>query len=331
MNFSKILLSISFWCFSTQTVLQAVPVVINQLVAIVGSEVITTLDLKNLTRGTLAPGTKPADGAAAGSAPQGEPALLKKQALESKIETLLVKNEAVRLGIEAKDKDIDFTIGDILAKNRIDLPTLTRLLEEQRKPYSEYREEIAFQIEKYKVINKVIRSKAEVTELDIKNAYEKEYGSKNLKELVSFQSLFIPTKKPAEAKHSSNVSEIEEAIRAGTAFDELVLRYSDEAERKTTKGLHREIPLESLAPELKKALVKMTIDQVVGPLVSANAIYFVKLLARTTVLATEISQVRQQLSQQLLEKELENQYREWLKDAKNQTFIDIRDPLLRDS
>lgn len=111
-----------------------------------------------------------------GGAPEKEVAQMKSEVLDSLIENRLLDLTAQRAEVEAEDDEIDRTIASIAAENRISLDTMRRSVEAQGLSYEEYRQKIAQEIVRQKLMGGMVRSKIDVSEAELRKLFEERYS-----------------------------------------------------------------------------------------------------------------------------------------------------------
>lgn len=116
---------------------------VDKIVAVVGGEIITESDVRQL----------PKEG--------------KKEPLTELIHARLLDQEMEKLGIEVSDGEIAEAIQGILSKNKIGLENLKAELVQKGIPYERYKKDIAGQIRKMKFIGRVIVPRIRLTEEEV--------------------------------------------------------------------------------------------------------------------------------------------------------------------
>ena len=85
-----------------------------------------------------------------------------------------------------------------------------------------------------------------------------------------------------------------------------------------------EIGEKGLLPELARALVGVKNQEITQPIETTNGVHVVQLLERKAKQPTTYASVKDQIYQELYQKEVERQMKVWLDELKGSSAIDIR-------
>ncbi|MFH1726988.1 MAG: peptidylprolyl isomerase [Pseudomonadota bacterium] len=239
---------------------------------------------------------------------------------------LIVSDEAKKIGLDASDKDIDYTINNIMKSNNISKDQLVVFLGQEGKSYEKYRREIKLQVEKYKLTNKIIRPKVSITDIDLEDYYKKNYLNENKRQLVKFQSIFISKKERDASEIKKRIETIKKAVKQSDVndFEKLVLKFSDSDNVASTKGILKGIKLDELAPSFKDAFQKMNIGELSGLIEAKNGYYFAKLLDIYSEATEPFEEVKETISNVLMQERMEKRFNMWLQEVRAKSHIDIR-------
>ncbi len=134
--------------FASASLLQAAELV-DRIVAIVGTEVITLSDL------------------------QAAPRSGKKDPLNGLIREKILKIETERTGIEVTSDDLARGIAEVLRRNRISIDQLKEEMARQGKTFEQYKEELRREIRRMKFMGQVIVPRIRVSEEEIQKGLGK--------------------------------------------------------------------------------------------------------------------------------------------------------------
>ncbi|MDA3916485.1 MAG: SurA N-terminal domain-containing protein [Deltaproteobacteria bacterium] len=164
-NWSILFLMTIYWIFSCSVSAE----VIDRIVAIVDSEIITLVELNKGTstyRGKIE--------AAAYSDDQKQKMIqeINLKVLNALIDTSLTNQEAKKYRISVSDNAIDKAVENMMASKSMSIEELERALNNEGLTLTEYRKNIKKQILRTKLISNVVQSKVVVLDSDIKLYYE---------------------------------------------------------------------------------------------------------------------------------------------------------------
>ena len=104
-----------------------------------------------------------------------------RQMLSQLIEKKLVLQEAKKLEITLKDKDVEHALEDVQKRNKIDLKTLERELAKQGATLDDYKKILEGEILQSHTIGRAVHSKINVSDKDIQEFYEQNMKGKERK------------------------------------------------------------------------------------------------------------------------------------------------------
>jgi peptidyl-prolyl cis-trans isomerase C len=159
---------------------------------------------------------------------------------------------------------------------------------------------------------------ASLSETELKAYYDKHKGRFSRPEMVRGQLLYLLKRQGTGAStFEQKQAAIPEALKRGEDFTQLVRQYSDSPAERSNGGftgwiltgeLSKRYPAEIIA-----ALASAEAEtQVMGPIETEQAIYFVKVAERRAALETPFEQVRQRIEQQLNQATRQERYEAYL-------------------
>ena len=267
-------------------------VVLDRIVAVVGNESITWVDLRQAMEDELAPqlkGVSEEERARALSEAEGE-------YLQTMILRTLQLQEAVKQRVDATPEDIDAAISDIIGKYNMDQEAFRKVILEEGLQWDRYRRIIGDQISMQRIVDRMVRKK--IPEPESVEGASALYAVR----LVLFAL------KPGEDTEAlkPRVESFLDELSAGASFEELEPRYSD--------GPAGTINIEesSMSVELREALEGMGLGQVSSPFSTERGIMVVKLYERRSPEDREH------------ERMFNNRYERWIKELMGNAYIDVR-------
>ncbi|HSA59739.1 MAG TPA: SurA N-terminal domain-containing protein [bacterium] len=133
--------------------------IVDRVVAVVGSDIITLSDVKKFSAQRSA-NPRLAEGMAGAPAASKDP-------LEALIREKLLKLEMERLGVAATDGEIDAAVNDVVTRNGITLDILKSELSRKGTPFEKYKKDLGDQIRQMKFLSQVIFPRIKISEDDV--------------------------------------------------------------------------------------------------------------------------------------------------------------------
>jgi parvulin-like peptidyl-prolyl isomerase len=160
----------------------------NRVAAIVGSKIITSMDLSQAISVEY-----PLDEFK--NLPQVEQEKIKNKKLAGLIDDLLISLKAASMGISITDENVDATIERVLKQNHMTRETLEQALAHQGLSFKSYRNKIASDLLKAKFVSKVVKANIVIPNQEIID-YAKAHDLFDEKETITLAQIFIPKKSP---------------------------------------------------------------------------------------------------------------------------------------
>lgn len=233
--------------------------VVDRVVAVVGDSVILKTDLDERVFRLLA---------ARGQTMPEDPAVLDRlyrEALEGAINELLVIQAAARDSITVEDSEVTRLVDREIARQRQALGgelAFTQAIRETGMTLNEYREELAVQIRRQRMIDAYIsslqreRRPPPVTEAEAREFFESQRQNLGQRPAtISFEQVVVrprPTEAAREAARAE-AEEILEQLRNGADFEEMARRYTDEPGGRERAGDLGWFRMGQMVPEFERA------------------------------------------------------------------------------
>jgi len=299
------------------------PEVIDRIVAVVNSDIITLYDLNRAF--------KPYEEniKALQYAPERERQTLfqvRKDLLDQLIDSKLADQETKRAQITVSESDIDRAIERMKEARSFTDEQLREGLASQGMTMEEYRKELKEQLLRARLVNREVKSKIVITSEDIKAYYDShqdEYAGEKKYYLYNIFARVTP---------EAGISEREEALRQiknasarlnqGLSFEELVNQLKDSSSRVqgTDLGLFR---LEELSEQLQRAIAKLKageISEVLDTDFGFQIIYVQKIQETST---KSLDEIQSEIGEILYNEAVDNRYQDWLDELRKRSLIRI--------
>ncbi|MBN1653790.1 MAG: SurA N-terminal domain-containing protein [Deltaproteobacteria bacterium] len=305
-----------FFCFAT--VQASAAEVIEQVVAVVNEDAILLSDLRQ----QAAPFLRHALGGATSDAQQKqEVQKLYRQLLEQMINQKLIQQTANEMRITVSKIEIDQAIDNVRRQNNLDEQAFWDAVRDQGYTPQQYREDIRKQLINLKVTNQRIRSRASVTEEEIRERYEK--SMRQARRALRFRAahVYFELAPEASATEVKNVRETAEAVRAQLSLDNF-----DAAAEKYGGGDLGWLSQGDLPEPLEKALLNLSVQEISQPVRGPSGIHIFILRERQSGAEKlpAFEETRESIQQKLMEEAMTRQQQLFLEQIRGKAIIDIK-------
>ncbi|MBU1536468.1 hypothetical protein KKF84_14165 [Myxococcota bacterium] len=245
-----------------------------------------------------------------------------KGALEDEIGQVLLEVEAQKHNIYIGTTEINATIRAVLKQNNFKaLSQLKEKLAEKNYPYLLWRKDLRRHLLRRQLLADLVQSKVNVDEEAVKSYYLQKLREGNAEESVSILVLSLP-KKTTSAK---TVESIANAIKAKADFSAILKKWSPVK----GDGKHIDVTPGTYAPQVDRALFPKSgkapvAGMVLGPVVTAEKVFFIKILERKESGYLSYKKVRKRLKNELLQKKVQKKTEEWIKSLRSSYLVDIK-------
>jgi len=327
-NKTYLMLGLMFMWIVTTVVLRGKvnaqePEMIDRIVAVVNSDIITLYDLNR----ALKPYEENIKALGYETEKERETLFqVRKDLLDQLIDSKLADQEIERAQITVSESDIDGTIERMKVARSVTDEQLREGLARQGLTMAEYRKEMREQILRTKLVNREVKSKIVVTKEDIKAYYEGHQDEYAGEKKYYLYNIFVRLSPEADTSEREDALRQMEDARArlaqGISFEDLVNQLKDSSSRVqgTDLGLYRP---EELSEQLQGAVEKLStgeytevLDTDFGP-----QIIYVQEIQETP--AKSVDEVESEIAEILYNELVDNKYQDWLNDLRQQSLIKI--------
>lgn len=259
-------------------------------------------------------------------APESELAKLRADGLERMIESRLIE-EVVRQGeLYATDEEINETIKGIAKDNGLSLEQLYASVVFHGMSHEEYRLQIKNDLERRNVVQAVVGQKVTVEEGAIEKFYAERFSEQPQGgDAVHIRQILITYGGPAGRDENSACAEVTQArarIEAGEDFAVVAAEKSEVAPQ--DGGDIGWVHMDTVASWMSSALAPLedggTSDVVLLPF----GCCILNLVEKREFTPVSYENARVALHRELYEQELEKNYRAWMEELRERTYIDRR-------
>jgi len=290
---------------------------LDRIVAVVNDDIILYSELQDRIKalGRVAPQLKDLDPA--------DRAEVERQVLQEMVRERLTAQEIKRLKISVAEREVDEAVKGIQKQNNLTEDQLKNALQQEGKTFEEFREEIKKEMERARLVERVLKSKTVITEKEI-DAYLSS-GQMASKERRRLAVIFIPEADPDEPQTGGErlVRDLYDRLKGGADFAQLAREYSrgPAAEEGGDIGY---IESEDLLPQISKATHGLGVGAVTRPVKASGGYYIMKVLdvQREKQEAAD-SMSREKARRELFEKEINAKFEKWIQELQARSFIQI--------
>ena len=286
-------------------------VVVDRIVAVVNDDVITLTELDEnaapLYQRYLSQIKDPVE---------KEKALqeIRKKVLQQMIDNLLVDQEARRRNIQVSDEEIDHFIENLKRQNHLSDEKFLKFLADMGMTLEEYRQKVAEQIKRIKLIQSQVQGRLVITEEE-KKAYFKEHYTTGQKVKYSLAAIIVEGP-DAEEK----IQQAYQELLNGADFEEVAQKYS--AVPGSGKGLGVFL-LEELSPQIQFVVQSLKPGEFSEPIKINDRWQIFKVIAVEREGAESFEDVETEIEHKLYQEKVDQLFQKWLKELREKSYIRI--------
>ena len=297
--------------------------VIDRIVAVVNSDIITLYDLNRAF--------KPYEEniKALLYAPEKERETLfqvRKDLLDQLIDSKLADQEIERAQITVDEGDIDRTIERMKESRALTDEQLREGLASQGMTMEEYRKEIKEQILRTKLVNREVKSKIVITKEDVKTYYDShldQYAGEKKYYLYNIFVRLSPGAGTLEREDAMRQLENSMAkLNQGLSFEDLVnqLKNSSSRVQGTDLGLFR---LEELSEQLQGAVATLKVGEFSEILDTDFGLQIIFVQKIQEIPTKSLDEIESEIEEILYNESVDNRYQDWLNELRKRSLIKI--------
>lgn len=295
---------------------------VNRVVAVVGDEVITSLDLDRLMKtmeSQLGEVQNPVEAAK-------REKQMRKVALERLIEDKIFLQEVKRLKLGVSQTELDHYIQNIKSKNQISEKQFAAHLSRRGLTPDEYRDELKKDILKHKLIQQEVKSSVVISD-DQVNQYYKEHLSEYGKvDQVKLRALFLTVPEEATVATQDLIRKKAEDLRGQAVKEKNLAELAGKHSQGpgASKGGELEpVSTKDMVPAMRQALGEMKPGDISKVLKIPGGYVFFQLMERSGDDVLPLPQVRDQIREKLENEALEKKFQNWMSELRKKTFVQI--------
>ena len=304
---------------------------VSRVVAVVGEDVITSLDvdkLYNSMQAQLAAAMAERPGQEAPS-----PSEMRHMALERLIEDKIFEQEVKRANISVANPEVDHYIERIKKMNNISDNEFAAQLSRRGVTPEDYRAELKRDLLKQKLVERSVKSRVVISDKEVDDFFKTHSSpsSSASASQVRLRALFLslgenptPASEGAVAKRAQ---ELHQKVASGESFTDLARRFS-QGPGAQQGGELGPVAIGDLLPEMRQALAGLKPGQISPVIKVPGAYVFMQLLdsdARPQS-AQPTPEMRERIRSKLENEALEKRFKEWLKELRSKSYVKVMEP-----
>jgi peptidyl-prolyl cis-trans isomerase SurA len=180
------------------------------------------------------------------------------------------------------------------------------------------------QLTALRIINQQVRSSLLVSDEEMRRFYDQHQQRFLLPSEVRISQILISLGPGSEMlavrEKAQRVSAI---LRKGENFEELAGQYSEGAEGRRGGSLGF-VRIGDMLPQIQKAIEGLSVGQVSEPVASPLGMHIIRLDERKAAQYRPYEEVREDIRNVVLQLKSEDAYQAWIKDLKDQSYIEVR-------
>lgn len=316
--FAVVTISVFFFLFGNVSVFAEV---LNRIVAIVNSDVITLYELnakiKELT------GLQPND-----LRNKNMEGYLKarRQVLDFLIDEKLARDKIQELGINVSPKEVESAIEKIKKDNNLTDEDLKTSLKKQGLTYESYRKNIKIELEQIRLISFEVKSKIIIEDEEIKEYYEKHKDEFTSKERIHLAAIILTRENPSNQDKTiplhRKAEEIILRLKKGEDFGELAKKFSQGpgAQDGGDLGFFKTSQLD---PKLLNVIRELPEGGISKPIIRTSEIQIIKVVEKQERKVKPLNELKDAIYGIIFREKVNNQYASWIKTLREKAYKKI--------
>jgi parvulin-like peptidyl-prolyl isomerase len=295
--------------------------VVDRIIAVVNSEIITISDLKSFGKKLNQNGM--VDELLLLGKKQDDLKKSTKDQVAFLINERIIESEIKRLNLAVTLERVDQEIRDIAKRNRVSKSDLLEAIKGQGMSIADYQEFIKNRIERQSLIESEISSKIRVSDEDVLAHYQRK--NKGLNTGVyeySLSHIYLNPKKGGADKAKERAEMALKKIQSGESFEAVAEQFSEDPNF-TTGGVLGSFKAGEFSKEFEAAVSNLNVGDVSKPVFTKTGIHLLKVTGKKIVSDPQFEKEKDKIRSELFEAAFQKNFRTWLEMKKEDAFIRI--------
>lgn len=298
-------------------------VLVDRIVAIVNSEIITESDLKKFSKKIEQAGT--IDELLLFKRSVSDLKKDRKLALDYLINEKILTSEIKRLNLSVTIERVEQEIRDIAKRNGMSRAELLNAIKAQGISVADYQDFMKDRIERQALIEQEISSKIKVSDEDVMAEYIRDFPNNKTGsyEYKISHILFNPRKGGVEAAES-RADAVYGKLQNGADFTEMAEQNSEDSNY-TNGGFLGSFKSEDLTGDMKSALENMDIGDISRPIKTRSGIHIFKVTEKKVISDPLFEKNKEKIRSKLFDRLFQKHFASWLDNKKDLAFVRINE------
>jgi peptidyl-prolyl cis-trans isomerase SurA len=293
---------------------------VDGVAAVVGDQVILLSEVADMARPLLARIQEQE-----GLLPPEAVRQLQADALQTLIDNMLIEEFAQRVGLDVVDADIDAAVAGIAREENVEVEEVYKAAAGQGMNREGYREELGRQITKMRVIQSSVRARVTITDDEVQELFEERYANQRPGTVVRARHLLLPWPPEATEADREAVREIAKdlrsrAIASGNMAD--LARVYSRAPSAPNGGLTNFREGE-VSPQIAAVVFGQAPGEVTEVVETGHGANVFQIIDSFDPSTLKLEDVEGQLRGELLERKTMPEFEDWLKEMRENRYIEV--------
>lgn len=292
---------------------------VDRIVAIVNSEIVTESDLKSFSKKLTQNGM--IDDLLLFGQPISSLESNKKSQLDYLINERLIESEIKRLNLSVTVERVEQEIREVAKRNKVGRNELIEAIKNQGITVSEYQDFIKNRIERQSLIENEVSSKIRVADEDVLAQYIRTNPNSNTGSFeYSLGHILLNPKKGGAEKAQERAEVALKKLKSGEAFDIVAEQFSEDPNF-TSGGVLGTFRAGEFSKELEAAVQNLNIGEISGIVKSKAGIHILKVLGKKVITDPAFEKERERIRAEIFEKAFQKNFKFWLDSKREEAFV----------
>lgn len=293
---------------------------VDQIIAVVNGEIITSSDLRSAAQQAKMGLLGPLPDLKVPYADQGEGGILA-QLIDTKLQMQLARKRGITVGSDEIQRALD----DVKQKNGIPSDAaLDSLLREDRFDLASYKEVLRDQITILKLINREVRAGVVLSDEEVRTYYQEQLDRRVAPKEYHLRQILLPVPSPDRADTVQQAAEaVISQLRSGADFPDMARRYSSGPESKLGGDLGN-LSIDQMRPEVREAIEPLQPGEISGPVRTSAGYHIFRLEELRPSQPRPFDEIKGEMQAALFRERAAELYEKWLKDLRSAAQVEIK-------
>lgn len=294
---------------------------VDRIVAIVNSEVITDSDLKEFTQRVNG------GGMIDDLLLFGQPASALKNNRDAQLNYLInekiLDSEIKRLNLSVTIERVEQEIRDIAKRNNVSRAEMMDAVKAQGMNASAYQDFIRTRIERQSLIEQEVSAKIRVSDEDVMSQYLRQHPNANTGSYeYTLAQIYFNPKKGGLDQARTRARTVLQKIRAGESFEALAEQNSEDPNF-TAGGLLGTFKAGEFNREMENGVQGLSVGDVSEVIQARDGFHIVKILNKKVIADPNFEKEKEKIRAVIFEQAFQKQLKNWLETKRDDSFIRI--------